>query len=153
MNNRRRIEEKVSRKEQEIQELEMKLREARSYIQALQDVMKLMPRDDSESVASQPGTATLRAGSHVSEARSAILKAGRPMHIVEILKAIGRPNDRKTKLAMAGSLATYVRRHEVFTRPKPNTFSLVELDAKTAAPTATARASPPENFGLDEGDK
>jgi hypothetical protein len=154
MSKRNRIEEKISKKEQEIQELEMKLREAKAYIQALQDVMKMMPREEGES-PSIGGTndSTMRDGSYVSDARDAIRKAGRPLHVVDILKASGRPADRKSRLGMGGSLAAYVRRGEVFTRPKPNTFGLIELaNAQPSYQPPTSHPTPPDDFGMDQPD-
>jgi len=64
----------------------------------------------------------------LSQARDAIRKAGKPLHITQILVAIGRANTKQTRLALSGSLATYVRRDEIFTRPEPNTFGLLEFD-------------------------
>jgi hypothetical protein len=161
MASRHRIEEKIEKKEQEIQELEMKLREAKAYIQALQDVMKMMPREGGEPASGQIGDSPMRAGSYVSDARDAIMKAGRPLHVVEILKASGRPNDRKNRTGMAGSLAAYIRRQEIFTRPRPNTFGLIELGtpqppespSSPSSPPPSARSSPPDDFGLDEAEE
>lgn len=161
MTSRHRIEERIAKKELEIQELEMKLREAKAYIQALQDVMKMMPKDTGESASSNStgSDSSFREGSYVSDARNAILRAGRPLHVVEILKATNRPNDRKNRIGMAGSLAAYVRREEVFTRPKPNTFGLVDLGnvapshQQTAAPSASVRPSPPDDFGMDPSEE
>jgi hypothetical protein len=150
MTSRRRIEERIEKKQQEIQELEVQLREARSYIQALQDVMKLMPREGDDAAVGGSDSA-MRPGSYVFDAREAIRSAGKPLHIVELLKATGRPNDRKNRTGMSGALAAYVRRHEVFTRPRPNTFGLIELADRQSHPTQTAsmRQSPPDDFGLD----
>jgi hypothetical protein len=150
MSNRRRLEERILKKQQEIQELEMMIREAKAYVQALQDVIKIMPREGGE-IASRESDSSLRPGSYVSDARDAIRKAGRPLHLVEILKASGRENDRKNKTGMAGSLANYVRKGEIFTRPKPNTFGLIELETTShqSAPSP-ARSAPPDDFGLDE---
>jgi len=158
MSNRHRIEEKILKKEQEIQELEMKLREAQAYIQALHDVIKMMPREDGETPLNG-GDSSLRSGSYVSDARAAILKAGQPLHVVQILKASGRPTDRKNKTGMAGSLAAYVRRNEVFTRPKPNTFGLIELNSAKPSHQGphevrpAAPPGPPDDFGLDHEDE
>lgn len=128
MTSRSKIEERIEKKEHEIQELEMRIREARAYIQALQDVVKLMPREGASSEDAPPDSdAGLRSGSYVSDARDAILKAGRPLHVVEIIKMSGRKNDRKTRTGISGSLAAYVRRQDTFTRPRPNTFGLLEL--------------------------
>jgi hypothetical protein len=50
------------------------------------------------------------------------------MQINEILRAIGRTADKKNRLSLSGSLAHYVRAEEIFTRPAPNTFGLIELE-------------------------
>src|SRR5687767_8758672 len=112
---------RIEKKQQEIMELGLQIREATAYVQALQDTLRLLPKD-----ASQPQQA-LRPGTGVAKAREAIKKAGKPMHISDILKAIGFPVDKSHRLSLSGSLAGYVRREEIFTRPAPNTFGLVEL--------------------------
>ena len=120
---RKKIEERIRRKEQEIQELESQLREARSYLQALQDVVKMMPRDD----AQDDPEVTIRSGSFVDEARQIILAHGAALHIMDILRAMGRDLTKENRSSLSSSLAAYVRRNEVFTRPKPNTFGLIEF--------------------------
>ena len=40
---------------------------------------------------------------------------------------MGKKVTRDTKASLAGSLAAYVRKGEIFTRPAPNTYGLVEL--------------------------
>jgi hypothetical protein len=154
MAGRNKIEDRIQKKEQEIQELEMQIREARSYIQALQDVAKLLPRDAEGETS---GDVSLRTGSSVADARSAILKAGKSLHIVDLLKAMGREVNRKNKTGVSGSLAAYVRRGEVFTRPKPNTFGLLELEKRGKSEgfrNGVVRVeAPPDNFGIDETDE
>lgn len=116
------IQKKLDRKEQEKWELVEKLHECDIYIASLQDVLKMLPRD------SEPGKERfLRPGTAVSLARDAIRKAGKPLHIGELLEAIGKSNAKKHRLALSGSLAAYVRRGEIFTRPEPNTFGLLEF--------------------------
>jgi hypothetical protein len=160
MMSRRKIEEKIIKKQQEIQELDLQMREAKAYIQALQDVAKMLPKDGDglreTSDVSPVSADSMRQGSYVSDAREAILAAGKPLHVVQILKASGRPNDRKNRIGMAGSLSAYVRRNEIFTRPKPNTFGLTETgggkgDSPRPAPSATA--GPPDDFGIDPSDE
>ena len=147
MSSRRKIEDRIRRKDAEIQELEAKIREAKSYVQALQDVMKLIPHD--ESVQAET---VLRAGSAVAEAREIILTNGQPLHISGILTAMGRELNRKNRSALGGSISAYVRRGEIFTRPAPNTFGLVEFAAEVddhpLAPEATSE--PPADFGTDD---
>ncbi len=154
MTNRSRIEERIAKKEKEIQELEVQIREARAYVQALHDVAKHLPR---EAETEKEADALLRPGSGVADARSALLKAGKPLHIVDLLRAMGREINRKNKIGVSGSLAAYVRKGEIFARPKPNTFGLIEF---AGSPSATAAEKgpvnskgPPENFGLDEADE
>jgi hypothetical protein len=164
MTNRGKIEDRIEKKEQEIQELEMRIREARAYIQALQDVAKLMPREGAVGDLESNSDSSPRAGSYIADAKDSILKAGRPLHVVEIIKMSGRKNDRKTRTGISGSLAAYVRRGDTFTRPRPNTFSLLELERNTSAQAAAPATSPsqptvlsgarrpPVNFGLDDSD-
>jgi hypothetical protein len=76
---------------------------------------------------------------------------------VDLLKAMGREVNRKNKTGVSGSLAAYVRRGEVFTRPKPNTFGLLELENPVKSDgfrNDVIRAeAPPDNFGIDETDE
>ena len=132
------IEGRIKRKEQQIQETEAQTREAQAYIQALQDVLKILLRDTEADV----GTA-LRPGNAIAQARDAILEAGRPVHISALLAAMGREMTRNTRALLSGSLATYVRRREIFTRPEPNTFGLIDTEE---APEPTLD-EPPETFG------
>jgi len=139
---RRKIDERIRKKEQEIHDLELRLREAKAYIQALNDVVRLMPRGESESAESTD----LRPGSLMAKARDAIRKAGQPLHISDLLKATGKEPTRKNRASLGGSISAYVRRGEVFTRPRPNTFGLVELEPTTSG----ASPAPPSDFGIDD---
>lgn len=125
------IEDRIRRKEAEIQQLEDRAKAARIYVQALRDLLKA-----SESVSDTD----VKSGSMLDQAREAIRAAGRPMHVNELLRAIGRSEDSKNSLT--GSLAAYVRRGEVFTRPQPNTFGLVEMEGRHGE-----QPDPPPEFG------
>ena len=140
MADRRRVEERIKKKEMEIQELEARIRESRIYVQALQDVLKMFPK---ESLGAE-AEAILRPGSAVAQARELILKLGRPMHVAEILAALGRETTRETKAALGGSIAAYVRKKQIFTKAGPNTFGLIEMDQKGHG------EEPPPEFGTDK---
>jgi len=118
------LERKIERKRQEIKELEFKIREAQAYISAHQETLKMLSREGSGLLAER----NLRVGSSIAKARDAIKKAGKPLHIADLLKALGRPNDKKNRLSLSGSLAHYVRKGEIFSRPAPNTFGLTEFE-------------------------
>ena len=128
------IDNKIRKKEAEIRSLEAKLHAARIYVQALSDVRRELDGD----------SADLKAGSMVAMARDAIRRAGKPLHMDDILTAIGRTAESKSSLT--GSLAAYVRRAEVFTRPAPNTYGLVDLDEDDDLPI------PPKGFGAESAE-
>lgn len=121
---RNELERKIEKKRQEIKELEFKIREAQAYISAHQETLKMLSREGSGLLAER----NLRVGSSIAKARDAIKKAGKPLHIADLLKALGRPNDKKNRLSLSGSLAHYVRKGEIFSRPAPNTFGLTEFE-------------------------
>lgn len=123
---REELERRIDRKQAEIRDYEDRTREAKAYLQGLQDTLKLVPKEDSV----ETGEVILRHGSNIAKAREALKVAGKPMHIIELLKAMNQPTDKKHRLALGGSLAAYVRRNLVFTRPAPNTFGLVEFQQK-----------------------
>ena len=136
---------RIEKKQQEIKELESKIKEANSYLQALLDSMKWLPRDEGDLTGSQ----TLRPGTTLAKAQDAIRKSGRAMHVADILKAIGKPSDKKNRVSLGGSLSGYVRRREIFTRPAPNTFGLIEMTKSTNGSEETEGSDLPENFGAD----
>ena len=135
------IRARLLKKEQEIEQLEDKIRSARIYVQALQDILRLVEEDpDPSSVA---GSA-LRPGSSVAKARDEILRRGAPVHIGDLLSALGKDASRESRSSLTSSLAAYVRRGEIFTRPAPNTFGLIELQHEPVAP---GPVEPPKGFG------
>jgi hypothetical protein len=146
MDERSVVADRLRKKMQEVQSLEEKLRTAKIYVQALQDVMRVMG-------APITGTDTkpersLRAGSAVSQARDVILKAAKPVHIADLLAGIGKEDTRDGRASLTSSLAAYVRRGEIFTRPAPNTYGLIELGHEEIA---EPESEPPEDFGdLDD---
>jgi len=131
----------VDRKQQEIKNLELQIEKARTYIEALQDSMRLLPKD-----AAAASEATLRPDTALARTRDILRAAGKPLHINELLKALGSPADSKHKLSLGGSLANYVRKGQIFSRPAPNTFGLIEMDGKKEP---KAEDEIPEEFGSD----
>ena len=140
------IEERLKKKQAEIDGLEDKLRAAKVYMAALRDVLRDV--DKRQRLDEDDGAdAKLRAGSATAQARDIILGRGAPVHIDDILEAMGKEVTRDAKASLAGSLAAYVRREEIFTRPAPNTYGLVEL-GHTEGPEE--EEEPPVGFGDSE---
>jgi hypothetical protein len=133
----------ADKKQQEIEALEADLERARIYLQAISDSIKVLPKEQTNG--SEPDRAIIRPGTALAQARDAILAAGKPLHIGELVAAIGKPSDKKTRVSLAGSIAWYVRRKQVFTRPAPNTFGLVEMN--TSRQKTSSVPPLPESFG------
>ena len=134
------MQKRIEKKQQEIRDLELQQAAANAYLQALQDSLRLLPKDAAPE--KQGPEQTLRPGSAVAKARQAILKVNKPLHVTEILKAIGRPVDKSNRVSLSGSLGGYAKR-EIFTRPAPNTFGLLELNHNEMP----ADEEPPDGFG------
>lgn len=146
MSERTIIEERLKKKQAEIDSLEEKIRAAKVYVAALRDVLREV--DKSRQVGDDdPADAKLRPGSATAQAREIILGRGEPVHIDDILEAMGKEVTRDTKASLAGSLAAYVRKQEIFTRPAPNTYGLVELGHTEIA---EEEGEPPHGFGASE---
>lgn len=108
-----------------------------AILQAVQDSIRALPREAMD--ASQ--VRELRSGTAVAKARDLIKSAGHPLHITDILKGLGKPVDTKSKLSLSGSLAGYVREGQIFNRPAPNTFGLIEF------PISNGSEEIPDDFG------
>jgi len=144
------IHKRIEKKRAEITALESQIRSATVYIQALEDTLKMLPREASDAAISSPsGQPGMRTGSKVDKAREAIRKAGKSLYITELVTAIGRPNNAKNRAALAGSLSAYARRGDTFTRPAPNTFGLLESPTKATQNGHAPDGGPPPNFGKD----
>jgi hypothetical protein len=133
---------KIEKKRGEIADLEAQLKDARTYLQALEDMFKLAAKG---AQSGDQGRVAFRAGSMVGKAYDVLRRAGRPMHVNELLPAIGRAVSREDRSALSGTLAAYVRKGDVFTRPAPNTYSLFEFPE--AGGTGADQAAPPPGFG------
>lgn len=146
MTERKKIEDRLRKKEQEITSLEEKIKAARIYVQALKDILKMLGSEEREESDAADADATLRSGSAVDQARHVILRRGDPVHIDDILVALGKEPTREAKASLTSSIAAYVRKNEIFTRPAPNTFGLVELGHTEAI---EREPEPPVDFGRE----
>jgi hypothetical protein len=137
MGAREKIEERIRRKEQEIAELTARIAEARAYIQGMQEASKMLPRDGANGDTPE---SVLRTGSTAYRAMEVLRDAEGPLHITDILKAIGTSNTKANRILVGGTLSRYVRGNQIFVRTGPNTFALANKGAEH---------EPPEDFGTD----
>lgn len=145
MDVRKKFRDRIRKKEQEIAKLETELAEARAYLQALTDSLKLLPQDSDGEEAP-----AIRPNSLVGRTLEVLRTQGKPMHVNEILSALGMPRERRNSIA--GQLAAYTRRGDTFQRTAPNTYGLLEWAGKQSPKSETddddeIAAEPPENFG------
>jgi len=127
MGARESLQKLIDRKLAEIDKLEAQLRDARVYVQAVQDSFKLLPKEES-SAASSKG---LRPGSALAQVQEFLKREGTPQHISTILQFLGKPMDKQNRVSLSGSLGGYARDHRIFTKAGPNTFGLIEFNSMT----------------------
>ena len=124
---REEIQKRLDKKKVEIAALESQLALARAYAQALEDTIKIAPREGG-ALASEP--AALRPGTLLAKTRQLILDAGKPLRIEEILKGLGLEDTKRTRVSLVGSLGSYVRTNKFFNRPRPNVFGLIDMPSE-----------------------
>lgn len=120
---RHKLEDKIRRKESEIQDLERQIAAAREYVKATQEALTLVIRDGHASGRPHRG---FKAGSNVAKAFKFLKKETRPYHIADLLEKIGKANNKSNRAALASQLSAYAKNDEIFSKPAPNTFGLVE---------------------------
>jgi len=138
---RENLQKLINKKLEENMSLERQVMENKAYIQGLQDSMKLLPRDGSAAA-----DYILREGSALAKTRDVLKAAHIPLPIADILKALGKPQDKKHRISLAGTLSGYARSGKVFTKTAPNTFGLLEFKAQSDGDEI------PDDFGSMEKD-
>jgi hypothetical protein len=113
---------------------------AEAYIQAYLDMLKSLPRESSEM---RP-EAMFREGSAAKRTRKMIIESARPLHINDILKGLGKSQDRGSRASLTSALGAYARKGEVFVRTSPNTFGLLEMGHVAGSQSSD---EPPADFG------
>lgn len=133
----------IDRKQDEISRLESEIEKAKTYVQAIQDSMRFLPKESTQNAVEQQ----LRPTSGLARARDAIKAAGKPLHISDILKAIGHQDDKKHRVSLSGSISNYARKGQIFTRTAPNTFGLLGGENLEISDPDQANGIIPEDFG------
>ena len=133
----KKLQGQVNRKNKEIQQLEldrqeldMKIREAYAHIAGIKEAMKHLPNAEIE----ENPALSLRKGKSIAKIYDILKQGGSPMHIKDILAAMGKETDKKSQQATGSQLNNYVRTGRIFTRDLPNTFGLKEWGTKPLTP-------------------
>ncbi len=150
MGARENLQKLADKKRDEIADLQTQIERANVYLQAIQDSIKVLPRESHAAAAVDEPAAVLRSGTMLAKAREAIIQNGAPLHVNRLLASAGVENTKNARVSLVGSLGTYVRKGIIFTRPGPNIFGLVGMENQT---TEGAEVSLPDTFGtFTEGD-
>jgi len=127
MGARENLQRLADRKVQEIADLERQIDMAKAYLQAIQDSIKALPKEFVAQSNGEDAPSELRPGTLLARTRDVIQKHGKPMHITEILSELGVENTKSAKVSLVGSLGSYVRKGQIFSRPGPNRFGLIGM--------------------------
>lgn len=128
MHIQRELERRIEKKRQEVAALKEQLHTAETYLEALLDTVKILPKEGDAAPV-------LRPDSDLARARDFIRTRGCPLHVSEILKGINKDPNKANRVSLSGSLGSYVRKGNIFTKPAPNTFGLIELEKNEEAKT------------------
>lgn len=123
----------IQLKEQEIAELaarrdalDAQIKEKSIFLDGMKDVLKFIPKEQVTARATVRRNPALQPGSEVAKVRDILFANRKPMHINAIITALGKESTKSARVSLSSSLAAYVRRGKIFTRPQPNTFYLEE---------------------------
>lgn len=140
MSSRKAIERMIEKAEEEQAALKMQIELKAAYIQGLKDTIRFLPKGPEKANGQ---TSSLRAGSDIARAREMILKEGKPMHVSEIIKRLGKELTKQNRASLSSYIGSFVRQGQYFTRPAPNTFGVVEFEEEQGA------VEPPPEFGKE----
>ncbi len=143
MDARQEIERRIERERQKLTDLRAQIERTESFILGMQEAVKLLPRVAQMSASGSKRA--LRSGGSAQQALQLLRTGGKPMHISDILIAIGKENTRSARSSLASSLGRYSRQGKLFVNEGSNTFS------------AKAESDPsgnlPEEFGMKDPPK
>lgn len=103
----------------QIAELQTDAEKKAIYIEAQQDMLKLLNKPFSP--------VTLRSGGDPEKARDILLAVETPLHVDVIMGKIGK-SGKSAKASLVGSLNTYANNGQIFVKTGPNTFGLLDKD-------------------------
>lgn len=131
---------RIERKRQEIAESKAieaaRIAGEERYLQGMLDMLKFIPRDAVGENGSAPHS--LRKGGTTAKAYAALKSEGRPIHIKDLVELTGKKATRVNRSSLSSSLSAYARKGEIFTKPAPNTFGLVEFGNGPDSDSASA---------------
>jgi len=144
------IEKRIEKEKAKINDLISQIEKNESFILGLQEALKMLPKEkefeNGQVKTNKDNSKTsFRAGSDVEKTYNLLRDAGKSMHISEILIGIGKEDTKSNRLSLSSSISRHVRKGDLFKRPFPNSFALIETP-DIVNPTLDL----PPNFGAEE---
>lgn len=112
--------------EETLQKLTAEKNNLRKIVMSLEELIQALPADDTQ--IDEVPEKELRSGSDMYKLREILRRAGKPLHINELLDRLNSEPTKAKKQSLVGQLGVYVRGNNIFTRPIPNTFGLKEFE-------------------------
>lgn len=131
------IEKRIEKEKQRITELRLEIERSESFVKGLQEALQMLPK---EKPLEPSRIKNLRPGSDIEKIRDLIRQIGHPLLLDEIIDGIGKEVTNASRASIASSLSRYVRKGEIFNRPGPNKFGLLEQESVEL----------PDTFGSEE---
>jgi len=133
---KRRIEDKIHKESEVIEDVEAKIAEAEARISAFDESLRILPK-----TAADGSPKDLRPNSELAKVRDVLLKHGSPLVLDEILQKVGKDpgderDDKNRRISLRGSLRGYAKKGRIFTIESGiDTFGLLEFKKdKPASP-------------------
>jgi len=143
MDARRALEKRIEKETQMIADLQIQIERAESFVRGLEEALSMLPKEKEPKRGKSKLKGKLRSGSEVEKAYNFLRQNASPMHISDILIAIGKENTKANRMSLVGSLGRYSRKGQFFSRVGPNIFTLKEF----ANTRAKMSLDLPEEFG------
>jgi hypothetical protein len=144
------IEKRIVKEKQKISDLQKQIERSNAFVQGMQEALKLLS-GNSKGIEPAKEISYFRSGDTKS-AYETLKQTGSPMHIDELLSAIGKPISKQNRASLASSLHRAAKRSGIVKSIGNNTFSLSEISTNGRTNESVDKEvllKLPDNFGED----
>ncbi len=118
------IKRRIKKQQQRLEDLRLQYAQITKEI-AIEEALLAQCEEVLKFCDTSSNDVELRPGSDAAKVRKLIEESGKPLHVTEILKGLGKQDTQNHRASLGGTLNSYVKKGMVFTRPAPNTFGLI----------------------------
>jgi hypothetical protein len=132
---RQEIQKRIKKKQAELKSYETKqmmlqgdMEKLRAVISELESILRSLPNEDIEGAKAEREP---RFGTDVYRAREALRNAGGPLHISQILQAMGEEPTKAKRSSVSSQIAAYAKANAIFESYGGNTFGLKDYGPRS----------------------